>query len=176
MSEDKRQQGDQIREALSSLPTLQVAEECYLKLEDVLGTTRSILYPEGVQTEDEYNRLTAISLAGLLAIGYSTEEVALLPPVVEFSERGTYLKKMPVITDEIMAALIGEQLSKDDEYIDKPVIAIKREKLAPACAHKQLRAWGSLGSSEQEHLRRRGDEVAAPRLRGEKTRVLRRRI
>ncbi len=176
MSEVMREMGYRIREVLSSLPTLQVEEESYLKLENVLDTTRDILYPNGLTTEDSYNRLTAISLAGLLAIGYSTEEVALLPPVVPFVERGTYLKKMPVITDEIIATLIDELIKKNYDYIDKPVIAIKREKLAPACAHKQLRAWGSLGSSEQEHLRRRGDEVAAPRLRGEKTRVLRRRI
>ncbi len=161
MSEDKRQQGYRIREALSSLRELQVEEDVYLKLEHVYDATRGILYPEGVETEEEYNRLTAISLAGCKAIGYSPEEVTLLPPVVSYSQRGTYLKKMPVITDQIIATLIDELVGKEPSYIDKPVIAIKREKLAPRIAHKHYgQAWGRFDKAEQEHLIQRGDEFA----------------
>ena len=73
-----REQGDQIRIALSELPTLEIEEDGYLKLEDALDVTKTILYPEGLRLEEEYNRLVAITKAGCRAIGYSDEEVALL--------------------------------------------------------------------------------------------------
>ncbi len=43
---------------------IKVGEESYLKLEDALNATEAILYPEGLQTEEEYNRLTAVTKAG----------------------------------------------------------------------------------------------------------------
>ena len=56
-----REQGDTIRTALGKLSTIKVAEESYLKLEDALNATEAILYPEGLQTEEEYNRLIAVT-------------------------------------------------------------------------------------------------------------------
>lgn len=156
----ERKIGDQIRQALSALPTIKVEDDIYLKLEDVYDATKNILYPEGIETEEQYSRLMAISKGGCKAIGYGPEEVTLSPPVVEFSERGTYLKKMPVITDQIITELIDQLVLSNYSYVDKPVIAIKREKLAKAIAHKQLLQWGNLDKAEQEHLYERGDEVA----------------
>ena len=100
MSEAYREQGDQIRKTMATLPTLQVEKDSYILLSDVYDATLDILYPDGLKTEAEYERLIVISKAGCRAIGYSDEEVTLLPPVVPFRQRGTYLKKMPAVTDD----------------------------------------------------------------------------
>ena len=100
-----REQGDTIRAALQKLPLIKVEEESYLKLEDALNATEAILYPSGLQTEEEYRRLVAISKAGCKAIGYGEEEITLLPPIVDFGQRGTYLKKMAIITPLISKLL-----------------------------------------------------------------------
>ncbi len=169
MSITPREQGDQIRAVLATLAPIRVGEECYLKLEDTLNATERILYPNGLRTEEEYRRLIAISKAGCKAIGYSEEEITLLPPVVPFRQRGVYLKKMPVITDEAIATLIGKLAESDYELISTPYIAITRKMLIGDLAHEYLqKTWRELTSMERKHLTERCDEVAAPRLRGEK--------
>lgn len=165
-----RELGDQIRAVLASLPPLQVGEDSYLKLEDALNATEPILYPSGLQTEEEYRRLIAISKAGCKAIGYSDEEVTLLPPVVSFRQRGVYTGKMPAITNEAIAALILKLAESDYSFISSPYIAITRKMLIGDLAHEYLqKTWRELTSMERRHLGERCDEVAAPRLRGEKT-------
>ena len=131
-----REQGDQIRAVLATLTPLQVGGDSYLKLEDALNATESILYPAEVQTEEEYRRLVAISKGGCKAIGYSDEEVTLLPPVVGFRQRGIYLKKMPVITDEVIEALIRELAESDYELISSPYVAITRKMLIGSLAYE----------------------------------------
>ena len=163
MSEAIRSQGRirEIREILSQLPMLQVGEDVYLKLEDVLDATGDILYPEGLRTQEEYDRLVLISKAGCRAIGYSEEELTLLPPVVPFRQRGTYLKKMPAITDETIAPLLGQLAETDYERISSPYVAITRKMLIGDLAHKYLgKTSRELTSMERKYLTKRCDEVA----------------
>ncbi|MGB0385319.1 MAG: hypothetical protein ACPGWR_10895 [Ardenticatenaceae bacterium] len=156
-----RSQGDQIRRALSELPTIQAKEDNYLKLEDALDVTEAILYPGGLKTEDQYHRLTAITKAGCRAIGYSDEEVALLPPLVSFRQRGTYLKKMPPITDEAIQAIIANVAANDYELISTPYLAITRKMVIGDIAsqhwQKKLR---ELTSMKRSYLKERCDQVA----------------
>lgn len=120
-----REQGDQIRLAPPFLETLESEGGCWLKLEDALDITETILYPEGLQTEEEYNRLIIVTKAGCRAINYNDEKITLLPPVVSFRQRGTYLKKrcselveeMPAKLKRAIQAIIADVAANDYELI-----------------------------------------------------------
>ncbi|MGB0389546.1 MAG: hypothetical protein ACPGWR_32395, partial [Ardenticatenaceae bacterium] len=140
---------------------IQVEEGSYLKLRNALDITEIILYPGGLETEDQYHRLTTITKAGCQAIGYSDSEVTLLPPVVSFRDRGAYLKKMPPITNEAIEAIIADVAENDYELIRTPYITITQKMVIGDIAHKHWqKELSELSGMERSYLKKRCDQVA----------------
>lgn len=151
--EGKRQA---ILDGLAALETVRAGDEVYLPADAALQLVAGVLYPDGIQTEAQYETVCRTTDRACAFAGWGSE-VQLGPPHVPFSQRGAYRKREPVVDEAVvLEALEDAGLSS---YAPQRQVncRIIWNKMAWAAYNKAL---NSLSEAQQQRLQLQADAVA----------------
>ena len=129
---------DALLATLRTLPTLTLDTACYLSLNAAHECVADHLFPDGVQSEVDYQCVTETTRSLCTQLGFG-EAVTLNPPQVPFAERGDYLKQLPVVSDEHLQQALETVLARIPLYLTTPHRALRRDSLLFQVAYC---AWG----------------------------------
>ncbi|NLF63205.1 MAG: hypothetical protein GX579_01250, partial [Chloroflexi bacterium] len=102
---DKEGKRQAILDGLAALETVAVGDEVYLPAGNVLQLVASVLYPDGIETEEQYQLVCRTTEKACAFAGWG-EEVQLGPPHVPFARRGAYRRREPVVDEAVVLAAL----------------------------------------------------------------------
>ncbi len=83
-----------LMQKITAISPVQVGEDTYLSYDAVLTEVANHLFPDGPQSEADFQQVIALVRSMLSQLGFGSP-VTLNPPAVPFNQRGTYYRKMP---------------------------------------------------------------------------------
>jgi hypothetical protein len=153
---DKDGKRQAILDGLGALETVTAGDDVYLPADAALQLAATVLYPDGIETEEQYETVCRTTDKACAFAGWGSEE-QLGPPVVPFSERGSYRKREPAVDQTlVLEALENAGVSS---YAPRQQVncRIVWNKWAWAAYDKPL---NNLTEQQQERLRLQADAVA----------------
>jgi hypothetical protein len=100
---DKEGKRQAIIDGLNAIATVVVGQDEYLPAQQALQVVATVLYPDGIQTEDAYKLVCEVTEKACAHIGFGAEE-SLGPPTVPFADRGLYRKRYPPVAAQMVLA------------------------------------------------------------------------
>lgn len=100
---DKEGKRQAIIDSLNAIVTVVVSQDDYLPAQQALQVVATVLYPDGIQTEDAYKLVCEVTEKACAHIGFGAEE-SLGPPAVPFADRGLYRKRYPPVAAQMVLA------------------------------------------------------------------------
>ena len=100
---DKEGKRQAIIDGLNAIATVVVSQDDYLPAQQALQVVATVLYPDGIQTEDAYKLVCKVTEKACAHIGFGAEE-SLGPPAVPFADRGLYRKRYPPVAAQMVLA------------------------------------------------------------------------
>ena len=153
---DKEGKRRAILDGLNALETVRAGDDVYLPADAALQLVADVLYPDGIQKEEQYETVCRTTDKACAFAGWGSEE-QLGPPVVPFSQRGAYRKREPVVDQTtVLEALEDAGVSS---YAPQQQVncRIVWNKMAWAAYDKPL---NNLADPQQERLRLQADAIA----------------
>jgi hypothetical protein len=98
---DKEGKRQAILDGLAALETIAAGDDVYLPADAALQLVANVLYPDGIQTEEQYETVCRTTDKACAFAGWGSEE-QLGPPVVPFSKRGAYRKREPAVDQSVV--------------------------------------------------------------------------
>jgi hypothetical protein len=146
-----------ILDCLNAVPLTAVHDDIYLPANAALEVVATVLYPEGIASDKAYQTAVTVTNKACAHLGYGPEE-ELGPPAVPFSARGTYRKRVPPVTQE----MVHDQLA----LAGTNSICPEREVTCFALWNKAGfdvygRHWSKLTDGEQMLIQTQVDEIVA---------------
>ena len=89
---DKEGQRAAILAGLAHLPLLETEQGVYLNEEAAILLVAAVRFPDGIQTEDQYDKAVRTTGRACAHAGFGEAE-QLIPPEVPFTPRGQYRRK-----------------------------------------------------------------------------------
>ena len=153
---DKEGKRQAILDGLAALETVAAGGDVYLPAGDALQLVAAVLYPDGIQTEEQY-RLVCRTTEKACAFAGWGEEVQLGPPHVPFARRGAYRRREPVVDEAVVLAALDEAGISSTAPEQRVNVAIVCNQMAWAAYNRPL---SELTGLQQERLRLQADAVA----------------
>ncbi|MCB0005232.1 MAG: hypothetical protein KDE04_02225, partial [Anaerolineales bacterium] len=100
-SNDKEGKRQAILDGLAAIETIDVGQDVYLPSNAALQAVATVLYPDGIQTEEAYQLVCQVTEKACAHAGYGAE-VELGPPHVPFTARGAYRKRYPPVDPQLV--------------------------------------------------------------------------
>jgi hypothetical protein len=153
-SKDGKRQA--ILDGLGALETVTAGDDVYLPADAALQLVAAVLYPGGIETEEQYETVCRTTDKACAFAGWGSEE-QLGPPAVPFSQRGAYRKREPAVDQTlVLEALENAGVSS---YAPQQQVncRIVWNKAAWAAHDKPL---NNLAAPQMERLRLQADAVA----------------
>jgi len=153
---DKEGKRQAILDGLGALETVTAGDDVYLPADAALQLVATVLYPDGIETEEQYETVCRTTDKACAFAGWGNEE-QLGPPAVPFSQRGMYRQREPIVDQTIvLEALENAGISSyaPRQQIDCRVVW---NKLAWDVYGKPL---NNLTGAQQERLRLQAGAVA----------------
>lgn len=156
-SNDKEGKRRAILDGLNAIEPIDVDEDIYLPNDPALQAVATILYPDGIQTEKAYEIVCRTTNKACMYLGYG-DEIQLGPPLVPFSQRGSYRQKRPpldhqFILDELKLAGTSSMYPRQEM-----IHTVLWNKAGIEVYGKR---WRDLIPSEREAIQQQVDEIAA---------------
>ena len=108
---DKAGKRQAILDGLNAIPTIPVGQDTYMPSNEALQLVATVMYPDGIQTETAYQTVCQVTEKACAYIDYGPV-VELSPPLVPFEARGTYRKRYPPVTAQLIdLELAGARIS-----------------------------------------------------------------
>ena len=153
---DKEGKRQAILAGLHAIDPIAVDDDLYLSNDDALQTVAAILYPDGIKTEKAYAVVCRTTERACAHLGYG-EEVELSPPLVLFSQRGSYRRQRPpldpqFVLEELKLAGTGSLYPRQEL-----IHTVLWNKVGLAVYGKR---WQDLTPVEQEAIQQQVDELA----------------
>ena len=149
---------EEIQSTLAQLPTVAADQELFLSSTAAIEAVATILYPDGIQTEEAYQYVNGVTAQACAKLGFG-EEHFLSPPTVPFNARGNYRKRMPLVDSNIVREVLGEI---KPTALTMPVEAIGQTSVFMRIAYKSWeRNFNQLTIEHQSYLKQRCDLIAA---------------
>jgi hypothetical protein len=104
---DKAGKRQAILDGLNAIETITSGTDVYLPSDEALQWVATVLYPNGIQTEAEYQTVCQVTEKACAFIGYG-DEIELGPPTVPFAARGAYRKRYPPVDSELIFAELAQ--------------------------------------------------------------------
>src|SRR5690606_32016043 len=145
-----------ILDGLAALETIAVGDDVYLPADTALQLVANVLYPKGIQTEEQYETVCRATDKACAVAGWGSE-VQLGPPHVPFSQRGAYRKREPVVDQRIVLEALEEAGLSSYAPQQQVNCRIIWNRAAWAVYDKPL---NNLTEQRQERLRLQADAVA----------------
>ena len=98
---DKEGKRQAILDGLAAIETIDVGQDVYLPSNAALQAVATVLYPDGIQTEEAYQLVCQVTEKACAHVGYGAE-VELGPPYVPFTARGAYRKRYPPVDPQLV--------------------------------------------------------------------------
>lgn len=154
---DKEGKRQAILDCLNTIPSTAVNDDIYLPAGAALEVVATVLYPDGIASDKAYQTAVTVTNKACAHLGYGPEE-ELGPPAVPFSDRGTYRKRVPPVTQE----MVHDQLALAGINSTCP----QREITCFALWNKAGfdvygRHWSKLTDGEQMLIQTQVDEIVA---------------
>jgi hypothetical protein len=154
LDKDGRRQA--ILDGLETIETVTVGDEVYLPAGDALQLVAAVLYPDGIQTEEQYEIACRTTEKACAFAGWG-EEVQLSPPHVPLARRGAYRRREPVIDEAVVLAALEEAGISSTAPEQRVNCRIVCNQMAWAAYNRPL---SDLSEPQQERLRLQADAVA----------------
>jgi hypothetical protein len=154
---DKTGKRQAILDGLSAVEIVTASEDEYLPSDAVLHVVAAVMYPDGIHTEEAYDRVRRTAEKACAHLGYG-EEIQLGPPLVSFAQRGAYRKRYPPVDGRMVLddlQLAGVSNTRPCQEIACTVIW-NNAGLAVYGRH-----WSKLTPGEQSMIQTQADEIAA---------------
>ncbi|NKQ34156.1 MAG: hypothetical protein HF973_00900 [Chloroflexi bacterium] len=154
---DKEGKRQAILDGLNAIPTITVGEDTYLPDDAALQVVAAVMYPDGIQTEKAYEIVCRTTDKACARLGYGAE-IQLGPPLVPFSQRGSYRKRCPPVGDRMVLddlQLAGVSNTRPCQEV-ACTITWNKAGLAVYGRH-----WSKLTPAEQSLIQTQVDEIAA---------------
>jgi hypothetical protein len=146
-----------ILDGLAAIETVAVGDDVYLPAGAALQLVAAVLYPDGIQTEEQYQLVCRTTEKACAFAGWG-EEVQLAPPQVPFSARGSYRRLEPLIEEAVVLAALDEAgvgSYAPEQRVNGRVVW---NQMAWAAYKRPL---SELSEQQQERLAQQADAVAA---------------
>jgi hypothetical protein len=153
---DKEGKRRAILDGLGALETVATGDDVYLPADAALQLVAGVLYPDGIQTEEQYQLVCRTTEKACAFAGWG-EEVQLGPPHVTFSQRGTYRRREPVVDEDVVLAALAEAGLSSTAPVQRVNCRIVCNQMAWAAYNRPL---SDLAEPQQERLRLQADIVA----------------
>lgn len=153
---DKEGKRQAILDGLDALETVSAGDDVYLPADVALQLVATVLYPDGIQTEEQYETVCRTTDKACAFAGWGSE-VQLGPPHVPFSQRGAYRKREPVVDQTIVLEALEEAGVSSYAPRQQVNCRIVWNRLAWTVYDKPL---NNLTEQREERLRLQADAVA----------------
>ncbi len=152
---DKEGKRQAILDSLNVIETITVAEDTYLPDDVALQVVAVIMFPDGIQTEKAYEMVCRTAVKACTHLGYG-DEIQLGPPLVSFSQRGSYRKRYPAVAPQwVLAEVDDASLNRD-----KPQKEIMAQTVWSQVAWEVYgQSWHELTPSQQDSLKQQVDAI-----------------
>ncbi len=154
---DKEGKRQAILDGLGALETVTAGDDVYLPADAALQLVAGVLYPDGIQTEEQYQLVCRTTEKACAFAGWS-EEVQLGPPHVPFSQRGAYRRREPAVDEAVVLAALTEAGISSAAPEQRVNVRIVCNQMAWAAYNRPL---ADLSEPQQARLRLQSDSVAA---------------
>jgi len=153
---DKAGKRQAILDGLNAIPTMTAGGDTYLPGDDALQVVAAVMYPGGIQTEKAYDLVQRTAAKACTHLGYG-EEIQLGPPLVSFSERGSYRKRYPAVASQwVLAELEAASISGD-----KPQKEMMAQTVWNQAAWEVYgQSWRDLPQPQQDSLKQQVEAIA----------------
>lgn len=144
-----------ILDCLNAIPITAVGTDEYLPASAALELVATILFPEGIASDKAYETAVSVTDKACAHLGFGAEE-ELAPPTVPFSARGSYRKRYPPVSQEMVheeLALAGINSTRPQRELTCVVIWNK------AGFESYGRHWSLLSAGEQTLIQTQVDEI-----------------
>lgn len=145
-----------ILDGLATAPTLTTANGRTCLSSDVaLEVVAAILYPEGIETEEAYQRVCRITEKACARAGYGPE-VELGPPHVPFAARGLYRQKVKPVDRQMML----DELAQARRGYYRARLEVERRSLVGKASWSLYgRSWSDLTEDQQRPIREQVESI-----------------
>jgi hypothetical protein len=148
---------EDVQSAIVQLPTVEVGQEIYISSTAAIEAAATILYPDGIQTEEVYQHVNEVTEQVCAKLGFG-EEHFLSPPTVPFNARGNYRKRLPPVDSGIVREVLGEI---KPTALTMPVEAISQTSVLMRIAYKCWeKNFNQLTPEHQSYLKGHCDLIA----------------
>jgi hypothetical protein len=145
-----------ILDGLDALQTVRAGDDVYLPADAALQLVANVLYPDGIETEEQYETVCRTTDKACAIAGWGSEE-QLGPPHVPFSQRGVYRRHEPVIDHTVVLEALedaGVSSYAPQQQVNCRIVWNK------AAWTAYDRSFNNLSEQQQERLRLQADAVA----------------
>ena len=153
---DKEGKRQAILDGLEALETVRAGNDLYLPADAVLQLVANVLYPGGIQTEEQYQTVCRTTEKACTFAGWGSEE-QLGPPHVPFSQRGAYRRRESVVDQPVVLEALEDAGVSSYAPQQQVNCRIVWNKIAWAAYDRPL---NNLSEQQQERLRLQADAIA----------------